>query len=107
MFASLSFPLSVCCQTRRYLICSFVFFFFQKLDEGRFGIQPVDDDDGTVSVLFFFFFWGHKQLSERRMWLVQETLNQEPCAAEPYILSKLHFVSISSLFIYLFMYLFI
>lgn len=55
----------------------------------------------------FFFFSGHKQLSERRVGLVQETLNQEPCAAEPYILSKLHFVSISSFFLYLFMYLFI
>ena len=69
MFATVSLPRRVCCQTRRHLCCIKFFSPFQKLDEGRFGIQPVDDDDGrvTVMLLFFFFFSDHEQLLERRM----------------------------------------
>ena len=41
----------------------FAHFFSQKLDDARFGIQPVDDDDGTFIISVFYCFRHKLRLS--------------------------------------------
>ena len=49
---------SLCSQSWANRYPSFTSFLSQKLDDARFGIQPVDDDDGMTVIIFLV---GHSR----------------------------------------------